>query len=143
MVFSLLVSGLLATVLERDTATIKAAIEAGAKSCMEGRPSDVVRAYAPDITLSYPGIADQDYATILEGYRRLCGSGEGMVERTVPTFEEMLVSGDLAVVRITWTTRLRGAAADRQLRDMQIWRRDKEGWRFSRGVHYPIRTPSQ
>ena len=95
--------------------------------------------------LSYPGVPDQNYADILAGYRRLCrGEGEDTVESTVPTFHEVTVMGEVAIARLTWTTRLRGmpAGATRQLTDFQVWRRGKGGWQFVRGVHYPARKAS-
>ena len=126
-----------------DDAAIRSEIEAGARACESGRPDAIMRTYARDILLSYPGGPDQDYETILAGYRRLCagpGGGEGTVETTRGDFQEILVSGDLAVVRVTWSTHLRGmpAGAVRRLQDWQVWRRTAEGWRFIRGVHYPL-----
>jgi hypothetical protein len=94
--------------------------------------------------LAYPGAPDSDYAAILAGYRRLCrGEGEGTVESTVPTFHEVIVMDEVAIARLTWTTRLRGmpAGATRKLTDFQVWRRGKKGWEFVRGVHYPARRP--
>ena len=127
-----------------DEAAIRAAIEAGARACEAGRPDAVMESYAPDILLSYPGVPDQDHAALLAGYRQLCpgsGGGEGTVETTRAAFDEILVSGDLAVARLTWSTHLRGMAEGnvRRLRDMQVWRRTPEGWRFFRGVHFPLR----
>lgn len=124
-----------------DERLVRTAIEAGARACEAGRPEAVMSSYAPDIVLSYPGVPDQDYATLLAGYRRLCGGGDGTVETTRAAYEEILVSGDLAVARLTWSTHLRGMPEGkvRRLRDMQIWRRTPQGWRFIRGVHYPLR----
>ena len=127
-----------------DEAAIRAAIEAGARACEAGRPDQVMASHAPDILLSYPGTPDQDHAALLAGYRELCpgaGGAEGTVETTRASFDEIIVSGDLAVARLTWSTHLRGMpdGAVRRLRDMQVWRRTSEGWRFSRGVHFPLR----
>ena len=127
-----------------DEAALRAAIEAGARACEAGRPEAVMAAYAPDILLSYPGVPDQDHAALSAAYRELCpgsGGGPGTVETTRAAFDEILVSGDLAVVRLTWSTHLRGMAdgAVRRLQDMQVWRRTRDGWRFSRGVHFPLR----
>lgn len=106
-----------------------------------------MRSYSPDIRLQYPGAPDTDYAALLAAYRRLCrGSGEGSVETTRASWEEILVAGDLAVARLVWNTHLRGMpeGAVRRLRDFQIWRRTPEGWRFIRGVHYPAQPqPAQ
>ena len=52
----------------------------------------------------------------------------------------LIVGPDTAVVRIMWTTHLRGVAGPRMLRDMQYWHRTTEGWRFRSGVHWPY-TP--
>lgn len=101
-----------------------------------------MRSYAPDIRLQYPGAADQDHAAILAGYRRLCrGAGEGTVATTRASWEEILVAGDIAVARLSWETHLRGMPEGtvRRLRDFQVWRRTPDGWRFIRGVHYPVR----
>lgn len=54
------------------------------------------------------------------------------------------MSGDLAVVRVTWTTTITQGdpprAATRLARDLQVWRREPDGsWKFARGMHY--RTP--
>jgi steroid delta-isomerase len=127
-----------------DEAALRAAIEAGARACEAGRPDEVMASYAPDILLSYPGIPDQDHAALLAGYRQLCpgsGGGDGTVETTTAAYDEILVSGDLAMVRLTWSTHLRGMSggAVRRLRDMQVWRRTAQGWRFFRGVHFPLR----
>ena len=124
---------------------VRALILEGAKACADGRPEQVVAHYSRDIVLSYPGVPDQDYSDILAGYRRLCkGEGEGTVESTVPTFHEVTVMGQVAIARLTWTTRLRGmpAGATRQLTDFQVWRRGRGGWEFVRGVHYPAGKPS-
>ena len=127
-----------------DEAAIRSAIEAGARACEAGQPDAVMASYAPDIVLSYPGAPDENYASLLASYHRLCpgsGGAEGTVETTRGAFEEVLVSGDLAIVRVIWSTHLRGMpdGAVRRLRDMQVWRRTPDGWRFFRGVHFPLR----
>jgi hypothetical protein len=134
-----------AAVAAEDGATIvRTRIEEGARACMGGRPADVVKSYALDIRLQYPGVPDQGYEDLAKAYRRLCsGRGEGTVESTVPAFEEIYVSGPVVVARLTWTTRLRGmpAGASRQLRDVQIWEKRGGEWLFVRGVHYPVKAP--
>ena len=46
----------------------------------------------------------------------------------------------MAVVRVRWTTTITdstGRASTRRLRDMQVWRRERDGqWMFVRGMHY-------
>ena len=121
--------------------TIKGMIVAGAEACARGDQAGVMRQYDRTVLLSYPGTPDIGYDELAASFARLCkGSGDGTVEQTVPTFEELIVGPDTAVVRIMWTTHLRGVAGPRTLRDMQYWHRTPEGWRFRSGVHWPY-TP--
>jgi ketosteroid isomerase-like protein len=128
-----------------DVAAIRASIERGARGFERGDPDSILEHYAPDVILSYPGIPDQDYATLARGYAQLRSRPPSVTATTVPTFDEILVSGDLAIARLRWTTTIRVAASDssaersatRYLRDLQVWRREKTGmWRFIRGMHY-------
>lgn len=122
-----------------DAAAIRAKIVKGAEAAMRGDAAGIMSHYAKDILLSYPGIADQDYDTLWKGYA--APRPAGMTMRTEPEFDELLLSGDLAVVRVNWTTTL--AFTDpprqttRQARDVQVWRREGNGeWMFVRGMHF-------
>jgi len=119
---------------------VRQKIEQGAAACMSGRPDDVMKSYARDIRLQYPGVPDQDYDSLAKAYRQLCGGGKGAVESTIPGFEEVYASGPMVIARLTWTTRLHGMApgASRKLRDFQIWEKRDGEWMFVRGVHYPL-----
>ena len=128
-----------------DSAAIRAAIERGARGFERAQPDSILAHYARDIVLSYPGIPDQDYATLVQGYGQLRNRPATESATTTPTFDEILVSGNLAVVRLRWTTTIRSAAtattgateSTRYLRDLQVWRREADGeWRFIRGMHY-------
>ena len=90
-----------------DSAAIRASIEKGARGFMQGEPDSILAHYARDIVLSYPGIPDQDYATLARGYAELRNRPATVSATTEPTFDEILVSGDLAVVRVRWTTTIR------------------------------------
>jgi len=128
-----------------DSARIRTAIERGARGFERGMPDSILAHYAPDVILSYPGIPDQDYRTLAQGYSQLPARASWLSATTTPTFDEILVTRDLAVVRLRWTTTMREAAHDsfaarqttRYLRDLQVWRREPTGeWRFVRGMHY-------
>jgi len=128
-----------------DSARIRTAIERGARGFERGMPDSILAHYAPDVILSYPGIPDQDYRTLAQGYSQLPARPSWLSATTTPTFDEILVTRDLAVVRLRWTTTIREAAHDsfvarqttRYLRDLQVWRREPTGeWRFVRGMHY-------
>lgn len=128
-----------------DSAAIRAAIERGARGFERAQPDSILAHYARDIILSYPGIPNQDYATLVRGYGQLRNRPATESATTTPTFDEILIAGDLAVVRLRWTTTIRSAATattaaaenTRYLRDLQVWRREPDGeWRFIRGMHY-------
>jgi uncharacterized protein (TIGR02246 family) len=128
---------------ERDVAAVRAAVLHSGEAANAGDPDAVMALYARDIVLSYPGVPDMDYETLARGYREILRT-PGVALRTVPEIHEILVSGDLAVVRVTWTTTITQGepprAATRLARDLQVWRRERDGsWKFARGMHY--RTP--
>jgi ketosteroid isomerase-like protein len=97
------------------------------------------------VVLTYPGIPDSDYATLDAGYREMTSLPAGVTVTTAPTIEEIIVSGDLGVVRVTWnTTTVQTQPAQRstrQLRDLQVWRREADGWKFYRGMHFRVPPP--
>lgn len=100
-------------------------------------PEGATVVFAPDILTSFPGTPDADYATLVEAYRQ---RAPGTVT-TRPDIEEILVSGDLAVARIVWNTTVvqDGKTTTRQMKDLQVWRRQADGrWLFSRGIHFRI-----
>ena len=128
-----------------DSAQIRATIERGARGFMRGDPDSILAHYAPDIVLSYPGIPDQDYATLARGYGELRARPSNVSAVTTPAFDEIMVAGDLAIVRLRWRTTISVSKTDatpaqeatRFLRDLQVWRREASGeWRFIRGMHY-------
>lgn len=100
----------------------------------------ILALFAPDILLSYPGIPDQDYETLRKLYSEMRTREPGEVT-TKPDIEEILVSGDLGFARIVWNTTVTkdGQVTKRQMKDLQVWRREPDGkWRFIRGIHFRI-----
>lgn len=110
-------------------------------------PDGIMALYSRDIVLSYPGIPDTEYEAIASGYREMTNLPAGVTVNTVPDIEEIIVSGDMGIVRVTWnTTTVRTEPAQRstrQMRDLQVWRREADGWKFYRGMHFrvPHQTP--
>jgi len=123
-----------------DQEAVRSAIVAGAEACGAGNPAGSIASVDRGLVLSYPDARDRTFDGLAAGYARLCrGEGENTVVSTTPEFEEVAVTGDVAIARLIWTTRLRGMpeGAYRKMRDFQVWRRTPEGWRFWRGVHWP------
>lgn len=100
----------------------------------------VMSVFSRDVLLSYPGIPDQRYDELAAGYREMMGN-PALKTQTEPTIDEITVSGGLAYARLVWNTVVTdtrtGQRTTRQMKDLQIWRREPDGkWRFARGMHY-------
>ena len=122
-----------------DSAEIHDAIVRGARAFERGDPDAILSRYARDVVLAYPGEPDMDYATLARGYGELRTRPATVRATTEPTFDEILVSGDLALVRLRWTTTIATPerTSTRRLKDFQLWRREPGGrWMFVRGMHY-------
>jgi|GEM_PF-2523031 len=133
---------------ERDVETLRAAIVRSGEAFNARDHAAMMAPVARDLVLTYPGIPDMGYDSLSAGYRRMANPPAGVTARTVPTVEEILVSGDMAVIRITWTTTVTettpARSTTRQMRDMQVWRREADGgWKLFRGMHFrnPPATP--
>lgn len=98
--------------------------------------------FAPDLVATFPGVPDRDYAamcrqltTVLEDRTRSL--------RYAYELEEIVVAGDLAVVRLVWTLRQTAPAAAARIlakeRGVDVFRRQPDGtWRVMWSMAYPI-----
>ena len=135
---------------ERDVEALRKAIIRSGESFNAVDPDAIMSQYARDIVLSYPGIPDMGYDDLVKAFGELRKRKSGLTEKTTPTIEEILVSGDMGVIRVMWTTVTTETDPPRQstrhMKDLQIWRREKDGsWKFIRGMHYrmPELKPAQ
>ena len=140
------VAGTGTTQQEKDIATLRSLIIESGDAFNDKDPDRIMALYAPDVVLSYPGIPDMGYAEFAEAYSELRNPKPGVTVKTSPTIEEILVSGDLGVIRITWhTTTIETnppRESTRQMKDLQVWRRQADGkWKLSRGMHYRVPPP--
>jgi uncharacterized protein (TIGR02246 family) len=131
---------------DRDVELLRSYIIQSGEAFNAGDPDAVMKRYARDVVLSYPGIPDMGYEALVQGYREMLKRKPGDTAKTTPTIEEILVSGDLAVIRVMWTTTTSQAnpprQETRQMKDLQVWRRESDGsWRFARGMHFRMTPP--
>lgn len=126
---------------EKDIATLRSLAIKSGESFNAKDPDGIMSLYAPDVLISYPGIPDMGYEDFAKAYAGLRNPTPGVTVKTSPTIEEVLVSGDLGVIRIIWNTTTTETNPPRehtrQMKDLQVWRRQADGsWKLSRGMHY-------
>ena len=136
-------TGEAASAHERDVETLRKAILRSAEAFNASDPKAIMAPYARDIVLTYPGIPDMGYDELVKAYDEMTAPRPGVKARTSPEIEEILVSGDLGIIRITWTTTTTETNPPREwtrrMRDLQVWRRESDGtWKFARGMHFRI-----
>jgi ketosteroid isomerase-like protein len=130
---------------ERDVAILREKIRKSGEAFNNVDSDAIIAPYARDVVLSYPGVPDMGYETLAKAYAGL-RDRKDVVEKTSPTIEEILVSGDLGIIRVMWNTSTTevatGRQSSRQMKDLQVWRREKDGtWMFIRGMHFRIPPP--
>jgi steroid delta-isomerase len=121
-----------------DSQTIRRALEDWVVATNAGRRLQAAKIWTRDLIGWYPGEPDDTYEREMERARRLEGVKPEM--RTELTINEIMVSGDLAVVRDTWTfIRQTGSGPARSsLRGFEVWRKQKDGsWKISRWISAP------
>lgn len=128
------------TQIKKDVEIIRQAVIQTGVAFNERKPDSILVHYAPDILVSYPNVPDTDYAGFAQAFAGLPNRPPGVVS-TRPDIHEIIVSGDLAMVRVSWITTTRQTdpvkEVTRRARDMQIWQRQTDGsWKFTRGLWF-------
>lgn len=130
---------------QRDADILRRNIETYTNAVNSATGRQAIALFARDIITSYPGVPDSTYQTLVDHYSRI-GSDPNVKVQTRPDIEEILVSGDLGIVRVVWNTTVTTfdppSTAKRQMKDLQVWRREPDGrWLFARGIHFRIPQP--
>jgi ketosteroid isomerase-like protein len=112
-----------------DEARIRARLAQWVEQFNSGDYAGAAGIWAPDLIGVIPGGPDDTWAREMEGARR---AKPGPV-RFALTVDEVLVDGDLAVVRDTW--RQTGGAREEKFRSFEVWRRQPDGeWKIARWI---------
>lgn len=93
--------------------------------------------WAPDLIGWYPGIPDITYERELENSKH---PSSGPLTTYQVTVNEVIISGELAVVRDTWTFTKKQASGDaiEKVRSYEVWRQQTDGqWKISRWISAP------
>ena len=121
---------------------IRAALDGWTEDFNDQRADKVCDLFSPDLIANYGDYPEKNYES-------LCSQLKSSLRDTEKTFrysldiQEIMVSGDMAVVRLVWTLTVydaRGKLLETTKdRGMDVFSRQKDGnWRISRYLAYPI-----
>lgn len=133
---------------ERDSVAVRTAFLATVAAHNAQDLDAMMTHFAEDAVLSYPGMQDTGlpHKPIREGFRKHLTPRPGIERVTSAEIEEILVSGDIAIVRALWTVESSRedppATRRSQEKDLEVWRRQPDGrWQFVRGISFPWTAP--
>ncbi len=123
-----------------DQAAIRRALTQWMEDFNAGRADKVCALFAPDLIAQYRGQPERGYEQLCELLKRSLAD-RAKSYRYALAIKEILVEGDLAAVRLTWTLTVRGKdAADATAAEepgLDIFRRQADGsWKISRYLAY-------
>jgi uncharacterized protein (TIGR02246 family) len=140
----LLSLALLAPAVAQGDSPAQAAIRAALTQWMAdfnaGDADKVCALFAPDLIAQYRGQPERDYQGLCDLLKRSLSDRSRTYTYSL-AIKEILVAGDLAVVRLTWTLRVKpkDGAGDTTSDEpgMDIFRRQGDGsWKISRYIAY-------
>jgi steroid delta-isomerase len=120
-----------------DEAEIRAALARWVGAANRQDWKAALDVWAPDVIGWYPGQPDDTFAREQANATRPKREHAGQFELTI---NEVIVSGDLAVVRDTWTMRSTDPAnpGSSTFRSFEVWRRQPGGsWKIARWISAP------
>jgi uncharacterized protein (TIGR02246 family) len=121
-----------------DEAAIRARLQAWADAFNARDAEGACALFAEDVVATVRGTPDSGKAEICGRLRQALARPEPILSYT-PEIHEVLVAGDLAAVRLTWTLKIErdGAVALSQERGMDLFRRGGDGsWRIIRFIAF-------
>jgi steroid delta-isomerase len=98
--------------------------------------------FAPDLAYAIQDVVNGTYETMCGNLTKILGRSDIGLNYAVPAIHEIFVSGDIAVVRLTWTlTVQRNGASDTTTEEgMDLFRRQPDGrWSIARYIAFTTR----
>ena len=129
-----------------SAANVRAFLIPPAKSAISGWPTadfnarnlgEVCDLFAPDLRYDFQGLPERSYNDICKLLHTSLSDASKRFTYLPPAIKEIMVSGDLAVVRLTWTLKVRneGASGDVTSEEvgLDVFRRQPDGrWKIIR-----------
>ena len=127
----------------QDESVIRSRLAGWVKAFNAGDLKAAAQVWAPDLVGWAPEGEDDTYAREMEFASREAGKPPAATYAL--EINEVIVSGDLAVVRDTWTETPRAEPAKaRRFRSFEAWRRQPDGsWKIARWIDGPIQTAAR
>jgi uncharacterized protein (TIGR02246 family) len=97
--------------------------------------------FAPDVILTFPGGPDRDHAAMCGGFAATFARTDRTYRYDAPAIEEIVVDGDMAAVRLTWTLRITGDGVPEVVereRGLDVLQRQADGsWKIRISYAHP------
>jgi steroid delta-isomerase len=128
----------------QSDSTVQAAIRTALTQWMAdfnaGNAEKVCGLFAPDLIAQYRGQPERDYQGLCDLLKRSLSDRSKTYAYSL-VIKEILVAGDLAVVRLTWTLKVKPKDGTGEIASdepgMDIFRRQGDGsWKISRYIAY-------
>jgi uncharacterized protein (TIGR02246 family) len=121
-------------------AAIRAALTQWMADFNAGNAEKVCGLFAPDLIAQYRGQPERDYQGLCDLLKRSLSDRSKIYAYSL-AIKEILVAGDLAVVRLTWTLKVKPKDGVGEISSdepgMDIFRRQSDGsWKISRFIAY-------
>jgi uncharacterized protein (TIGR02246 family) len=120
---------------------IRAALEQWRDDFNAGRAAHICDLFAPDLLYDFQGLPEQNFALLCARLHRVLAAKAPPRYHYDLRIKEILVSGDLAVVRLTWTSTVTDAGGRQSTDDepgLDVFDRQPDGiWRIIRYIAYP------
>jgi uncharacterized protein (TIGR02246 family) len=96
--------------------------------------------FAPDLRYDFRGTPERDYNAMCSGLHRALGDRSKTLTYSFD-IKEIIVSGDMAIVRLVWTSRVSREGSPQVIETkepgLDVFRRQTDGkWRISRYMAY-------
>jgi steroid delta-isomerase len=128
---------------EADAETaIRAALEQWRQDFNVRKAEHICDLFAPELLYDFQGLPEQNYTLLCDRLHKALASETPNITYGL-RIKEVIVSGDLAVVRLTWistVTEADGASATGDEQGLDVFAKQADGsWKIIRYIAYPER----
>jgi uncharacterized protein (TIGR02246 family) len=136
-------AGFAATALRAETdpeIAIRAALEQWRQDFNARKAEHICDLFAPELLYDFQGLPEQNYALLCDRLHKAMASEAPNITYGL-RIKEVIVSGDLAVVRLTWISTVTAADGTSKTDDEQgldVFAKQPDGtWKIIRYIAYP------